>query len=327
MSIESKISVLTASLRSEFQIAYKATAEPAPWEQFTQIIPSTARIEHYTWMSPSPGIAQYQGHRRYGKIDTVRYDVENLEFDAGFEILMRDIRDDQTGGYMLKPKELAERAKKFPGRWVIKNGVAKGATQTCFDGSNFFATSHNIGTGNNLLTFTATNGPFGSDGLTYKIAALFTGGALKPILYQQRMGPDFETTGGTPQAKEAKIVRYWIDMEGQSAYGWWWFAVQETITNTPSVVDLALVMRNIYAAFRSFQLPKSLNSEDGEYPLEQEVFNSSNLVLVGPPSLEPVFDQLFNETWSPQQVGSNTVATTNQWKGKGKYIPSNFMGT
>src|SRR6478752_8534808 len=103
MSINSKVDVFTTAMRTEFQIAFQATAEPAPWEKITQIIPSSARIEHYTWMSPTPGIAQYTGHRRYGKIDTVRYDVENKEFDASFEVLLRDIEDDQTAGYMRKP--------------------------------------------------------------------------------------------------------------------------------------------------------------------------------------------------------------------------------
>ncbi len=321
MTIESRISILTTSMRSEFQNAYKATAEPAEWERFTQVIPSTARIEHYTWMSPSPGMARWVGHRRYGKISTVRYSVENLEFDAGFEILMRDIRDDQTAGYVQKPKELAIRAKLFPGRWTIKH-LAAGATRACFDGTNFFADTHSIGTGDNLLTHTCTGT---SDGATYKIAFLYTGGPLKPLLWQNRMGPDFETTGGTPQAKEAKVVRYWIDMEGEAAYGYWWDAVQITLTNSPEVTDMYNVMRKVTSAFRGFQLPKAAASEDGEYIHEQAKFTASNMIAVASPDLETVFDQLFNQTWAPQSPGGSTVATTNKWMGKGTYVPSNFM--
>ena len=151
MSLDQKVSLFTTKLRNEFAIAYGATAEPAQWEGFTTKVPSDARIEHYTWMTPSPGLQQYAGHRRFGKIDAVKYSVENVEFDAAFQVLLRDIEDDQTGGYMLKPKELAERAKLFPGRWVIKH-LAAGKTRTCFDGTAMFADSHTIGTGDNLLS-------------------------------------------------------------------------------------------------------------------------------------------------------------------------------
>lgn len=97
------------------------------------------------------------------------------------------------------------------------------------------------------------------------------------------------------------------------------------MTNTPEVTDLYDIMRKFHNAFRSFQLPKSLSSEDGEYVHEQEKFDSSNLVIVGHPDLEVVFDQLFNQTWAPQKAGTSGVASTNMWMGKGKFIPSNFM--
>ena len=39
--------------------------------------------------------------------------------DSAFEVKLRDVEDDQVGGYKLKPAELAQRAKLFPGRWVM----------------------------------------------------------------------------------------------------------------------------------------------------------------------------------------------------------------
>lgn len=321
MSVNSKVDIFTTAMRTEFELAYQPTAEPAPWERFVQTVPSSARIEHYTWMSPSPGLAKYQKHRRYGKIDAVRYSVENSEFDAGFEVLLRDIKDDQTGGYLLKPKELAARAKLFPGRWCIKH-LAAGASRACFDGSNFFADSHTIGTGDNNLTAT---GSANSDSVGYKIAALYTGGPLKPLLWQQRMAPDFQTTAGTPQSAEAKVVRYWIDMEGEAAYGYWWDAVLMTITNLPTVTEFQSALGDIVAAFRGFILPKALTSDDGEYIHEQTDFNAGNLVLVGAPKLERIAAQALNQDWIPQNIGNNTVATTNLYKGFGTWVSSNFM--
>ncbi len=324
MSLDTQIGIFTDVMRTEFNVAYQATAEPAPWEKFTQRIPSTARIEHYTWMSPSPGLAKYAGHRRFGKIDATRYSVENLEFDASFEVLMRDIKDDQTGGYNQKPKELAERAKKFPGRWVLKQ-LALGTSATlglCFDGTSFFANSHTIGTGDNLL---ARTGSANSDGLTYNLAALFTGGPLKPLLWQERMGPDFQTDGGTPQAKLNKTVKYWIDFEAQAAYGYWWDSVLMQFTNLPNVTDFQLALADISTAFRGFQLPKSLTSEDGEYIHEQEVFSSKNMTLVGSAALERVAAGALNEDFVPVTVGGSTVAANNIYRGWADFVPTNFF--
>lgn len=321
MSVDSKVSIFTTAMKANFINAYIATAKPAMWEKIVEIIPSTARIEHYTWMSPTPGMSKYRGHRRYGKIDTIKYSVENLEFDDAFEVLLRDIDDDQVGGYTRKAPELAERAKKFPGRWAMQH-LAAGSSRPGFDGTSFFATTHSIGTGNNLLTATGSGN---SDGLTYKVAALYTGSGLKPILYQQRKAPDLETNAGTPQSKEAKMVRYWIDMEGEAAYGYWWDAVQLSFTNLPTIPEFQTALGTISSAFRSFVLPKGLDTDDGEYIHEQEVFSAENMTIVGPPTLERIATQALNEMWIPMNVGSNTVASTNLYKGWASFIPSNFM--
>lgn len=320
MAVNNKVDVFTTTMRTEFQVAYQATAEPAPWEKFTQAIPSSARIEHYTWMSPSPGLNLYAGHRRFGSIDTVRYSVENKEFDASFQVLRRDIEDDQTGGYMLKPKELAERAKKFPGRWVIKH-LSNAEGRTCFDGTNMAANSHVIGTGDNLLAKDCAS----NDGLTYNIAALFTGGTLKPLLWQNRKPPEFKTDAGSPTSDMAKIVHYWIDMEGEAAYGYWWDLVWVNVTDTPNVTEMHEIFSSIEAAFRTFTLPKSLASEDGEYIHEQVEFSASNLTLVASTGLAELLRQSLNQDWVPQSVASTVVPTTNRFKGWASYVVSAFM--
>jgi phage major head subunit gpT-like protein len=314
-------------MRTEFLNAYEATAEPAPWEKFTQIIPADARISHYTWMSPAPGLNKFAGHRRFGKINTIRYSVESKEFDAAFEVLLRDIQDDQTGGYMLKPKELAARAKLFPGRWSIKT-LSNGSTTVGYDGSNFFASSHNIGTVNNIINFTSQGS---SDGNTLTLCALYVGGPLKPLIWQNRKGPDFENDAGSPESKKRKSVHYWIDLEGESAFGYPWDAIQVNITNTPNVTDMHTVYNKIDTAFRGFQLPKALASEDGEYIHEQTVFNSDNLWMVGSPHLANLLRQSLNQDWVPQAATAGptptygSVATTNLWKGFASYTISNFL--
>ncbi len=322
MSVDSKVGIFTTRMRSEFQIAYQAVAEPARWERFTQVIPSDARIEHYTWMSPSPGLARYKGYRRLGKVEPIRYSVENKEFDASFEVLRRDVEDDQTGGYSLKPKELAARARLFPGRWSLKTLALGTTTGLCFDGTAFFANSHTIGTGDNLLTGTGTAN---SDGLSYRMALLYHGGPLKPLIWQNRKGPDFRTDAGTPQADFAKMLRYWIDLEGESAFGYWWDACHYTWTNLPSVTDMHKAFGEMVAAMRGFKLPTSIASDDGEYIHEQTEFQSASCTLVVTPALERVAYQAVNAEWIPVLVSATPVANTNLYRGFAEIVPTNFF--
>lgn len=325
MAVNNKVDIFTTAMRSEFANAYEAVAVPAEFAKYTTVVPSAARIEHYTWMSPSPGLAKYQGHRRYGKIDSVRYSVENSEFDAAFEVLLRDIDDDQTGGYALKPKELAERAKVFPSRWVLKH-LAAGTSRACFDGTNFFANSHTIGTGDNLLTYDCA----GNDAVTHKIVALHHGGSLKPLIWQDRKAPSFQDNAGSSESREAKTVKYWIDMEGEAAFGYWWDAIHMTITDTPSITEMHGIFQAIEDAFRGFLLPKSLSSDEGEYIHEQREFNASNLCLVASPKLATLLRQALNAEWVPQSASTTSAttgvsATNNLWKGWASYVITNYL--
>lgn len=276
---DSKVDLFTTAMRTEFITAFMATAEPAEYEQYTAVIPSTARIENYAWMSPVPAVKQFQGHRQYGKISEIKYTVENLEYDSAFEVLLRDIQDDQVGGYKLKPEELAEKAKKFPGRLVLSN-VAKGKSTTCFDGSNFFASSHTVGTAGtngNALTFTGSGD---SSGDKYNFIVLVQNGPLKPLVYQDRKSPAFETDAGSPESKRRKVVTYWIDMEGAAAFGHWWDACLMECTNKPTIGELQTMLGNIENQFRTFALPSGMTGDLNEYVHEQLKFTERNVTLL-----------------------------------------------
>jgi phage major head subunit gpT-like protein len=308
-------------MRTEFLSSYLPTATPAPWESITQVIPSTARIERYTWMTPTPAMALYRGHRNYGNIGSVTYSVLNKEFDSAFEVPLRDVEDDQTQGFELKPQELAAKAKLFPGRWVMQH-LALGASLNCFDATAFFANSHTVGTGDNLL---AGTGSGNADGLSHKFVVLYTGGTLKPLIWQTRKQPNFQTNAGTPQSYEAKTLRYWIDMEGQAAYGWWWNAVQYTFTHLPTVSEIHDAFGSVEQAFRTFSLPVNLTGDMKEYMHEQTVFSAANTVVVHSTTLTHLMRQALNQDWVPQTIGATAVATTNRFQGWATYIPNRWM--
>jgi phage major head subunit gpT-like protein len=323
MAVDQSIGIFAGTLRDEFMLAYEAAMEQPPWERIITDIPSDARIEHYPWFAPPPGISLYSGHRRYGRSDTIKYSVENREFSDGFIVNLIDWDDDQVGGYKMQPKIMADRASAWPGRWCMKHLVA-GTTRTCYDGSVFFANndSSRLGTVNNLLTHTAVGS---SDSVTSYVIALYTGGRVKPLLWQNRQAPKLDDNSGTKEMSESKELRFWLDMRGNAAYGWPFDAVKLTITNTPNVTDMHAVFTKIQNAFRGFQLPKSLTDDEIEYPHEQVKFSTSNLMLVVSPVLENVTRNALNETLVAQQIGSNTVAVNNVLQGWADFMVTNYL--
>lgn len=313
------INVFTAAMRNEFNEAWaKLDTAPAPWMDFTTEIPSTARVENYSFMSPAPGLARYQGHRRLADLSAIKYQVSNLEYDAAFAVLTRDIEDDKVGGYTLKPGELAKNAKEFPGRIALQL-LGLGASTACFDGTNFFADSHTIGTGDNSITKNCAS----DDSQTHYAALLYTGGGIKPLIYQNRKPPTFLDDADDKQSRFNKQVRYWVDMEGAAAFGYWWDACLCTITDTPTVTECQSILADLATAFRGFYLEKATPEEQKVYIHEQTVFSTANATLVVSARLGELFRQVLTQ---PTIVNSG-AAVTNIYNGFAKLCVSNYLGT
>lgn len=309
-----KIDIFTAVLRTEFERGFNAVADPAPIDKALQIIPSTAREENYAWLSPVPAIDTYKGYRRYGKISEIKYKISNLEYDAAFEVLNRDIEDDQTGGYLRKAKDLSLKAKLFPGRRVLQN-LATGKTTTCFDGSAFFADSHTIGTGDNKIDGTAA----ASDSVVHNMVVMHVGGSVKPLLWQNRKGPKFMTDAGSPEALKSKTSKYWIDMEGAAGFGYWWDAVLVEYANTPTVAEIQTTLGAVEAQFRSFYIPINIPSDTPEYVHEQTEFSEKSILTVCSPKLFHILRQALTL--------SLINNTENVYKGWSQLMPTNFLNT
>lgn len=305
-------------MRSEFLKSMQAVpAQEPPWKKFTQVFDSTARIENFAWMTPAPGITQYAGHRRLARLDQIKYTLENLEFDGAISVRNRDVEDDQLGGYKMRFNDLGEKARAFPGRWVLQR-LAKGDSRACFDGTNFFATSHtqggypsgtpsafNSGAANNLA-YTSTNT---SDGATNKVVFLLHYGPLKPLIYQNRKGPDFQTDAGTPESKKAKQSNYWVDMEGEAGYGYWWDAILVTITNTPNLQDIFNIIDGVQKQFLQFTLPG--NPNDPSLYVHQELqFGPEVGTIVCHPNLWMLFKHALKEDRVGVSVAGSTSGIT-----------------
>lgn len=328
------IGIFTAAMRTEFARSMQAVAEPAPVDNIVTVVPSTARIENYAWMTPAPGIAQYLGHRRKLQMGGIRYSVENLEYDGTLTVSLRDVEDDQVGGYKMRMKDLAEKAKKpFMSRLIMQT-VGAGKVNTHFDGTAFFATSHTYGGagaaptgftgGGNLLAFD----PAATDAVTHRFVLCVHSGVLKPFLYQNRKAPKFNTDAGTPQALKAKQADYWIDLEAAGAYGYWWDAIMVELSDTPTLTELFTCTDGARRQMRTFTLPRALASDPPEYVHEQTVFSPANSTIICSPGLEQLFRHLLNEERIGVSVaGSTSGLTNNIYYNLANLITTNWLET
>jgi phage major head subunit gpT-like protein len=311
------INLFTVAMRAEFLRSMQAVAEPAPFEALATIVPSTARIENYAWMAPAPGISRYVGHRRLAGIDQTKYSVENLEYDGAFSVPLRDIEDDQVGGYKLRMNDLVTKANKpFQARLLFSTLAAGGAT-TCFDGSNFFGTTHKLGStgaipggfggGGNALTFTGSGN---ADGNVYQFDLLVHNGPLRPLMFQNRKPPNFMTDAGTPQSSKQKKADYWIDLEAAAAFGYWWDAINVQITNLPTLIDLFTCIDGARQMMRRFYLPRALPTDPLERVHEQLQFSNKVATIVSDTHLEQLFNHLLYEDRVGVSVAGSTAGIT-----------------
>lgn len=327
------INVFTAAMRMEFQRAYQSVADPAPYETFTTQVPSTARIENYTIQSSPPGIKEYMGRREFAQLDPKRYQVVNKEFDAGINVSTRDVEDDQVGSYMMSIKDLGLDARSpFRARIVLQT-MALGATTPCFDGSNFFATAHNLGSagsvpngfggGGNSITLDAAS----NDGVTHKFVLAVHDRSLKPFLYQNRKEPVLLTDAGSPASSKAKKADYWIDLEGAAAFGYWWDAVLVTITDTPTIVELGTALDAALIMLRSFKLPKAMNNSPDQRVHEQKEMSPANSTIICSLRLEQLFRHLLKDARIGVSVAGSTGGIANNvYYNRHGLVVSGFLG-
>ncbi len=271
-----KIDLYTQALNTAFIRSYEAVADPAPIDDAITIVPSKGRVENYPWLYPPPLMHQWKGYRQYAKLAETQYRVPNLTYTAEFECAEEDLDDDQVEGFKLQAAAMAKGAKEWQGIQSLVT-LAAGQTTLCFDGTNFFASSHTVGTGNNIVTGTAS----GTDGVTHAMAVLVLRNKLvKPLLWQNRQAADFKTDAGSLESDKVRMVKWWADLRGAAAFGFWWDAILVKFANTPTVADMQTTLGTVNARFRGFTYPKNLASDVNQYPQGQIEFNDKNVMLV-----------------------------------------------
>lgn len=317
------VTAFTAMARAEFDAGMRAALQrpyPSDFGQFTTKLGSKTRVETHSFMSALPRLREFNGYNPAHKLTNKEYTVANKEYRWGpVAVRKTDLDDDQIGGYMATVQGAPQRASNDVGHRILDH-LADGTTGLCFDGTAFFANSHTVGSGDNLLT--ADNA--GNDGVTHKIIALVTDNpAVKPVLFQDREPMSgLQTDAETPQAALLKEYQYWADCRFGLGYGYWWDAAHLTITDTPTVGECYDMVETLINTFRTFNLPKGSDVDDVLYVHEQWMPAPSNFVLLCNLKL----GQILKRALALTQYVTATGNVDNVYKDIATVIPTSSLG-
>lgn len=318
------VTQFSALARKEFmqgKLAADDKSFPANFEPFVTRMASSTRVETHVYMSNLPRLAEFKGYNPGVRLTNKEYTVANKEYRIGpVNVRKTDLDDDQIGGYLNSINALPGRAQKDIGHMILAH-LAAGTSTACFDGTNLFANSHTVGSGDNLDTANFAS----NDGVTHKVIGLILDNpAIKPVVFQDREGlSELMTDADSPQALKFKEYEFWADVRFGLAYGFWWDAYHVTITDTPTVAEVVeTLIPQIVNGFRSFTLPKGRDLDDSLYVHEGWAPSAQNFYLLCNLKLGEVLDTAVTQSQYIRSTGN----VDNVYKGKATIVPTSALG-
>jgi phage major head subunit gpT-like protein len=317
------VSAFSALAKAEFQnqlMAVYAKPYPAEISQLVDEYPSTTAVETYPYMTNIPRLRVFKRDSPAVQLAADKWTVANVTYRCGPVVVQKEtLDDDQVGGYLRAISALPMGAQKDI-KYKILATLAGGATNTCFDGTAMFASSHTIGTGNNLMT--ADNAS--NDGITHKIIAVVNDGPAKPVLFQNRESLKDLMDNYTPQALKAREFEYWADTRFGVACAAWFTSVLMTITDTPTLPELTTIVLSMFNRLRTFTLPKGSDTDDALYFWEGFTPSSESVTLLCNLQLATLLETIRDSALIASGTGGGVV--TNYLFNKFKVIPTSALG-
>jgi phage major head subunit gpT-like protein len=111
------------------------------YEKIATVVPSATKSEEYGWLGSFPRLRKWIGDRVINSLAAHGYTIKNESWEATVEVNRDDIEDDTYGVYTPMVKELGRSAATHPDE-IVFGLLAKGFTETCYDGQYFFDTDH-----------------------------------------------------------------------------------------------------------------------------------------------------------------------------------------
>lgn len=142
------------AIRGFFYEALEAKVDAGWITAICNMFNSDQESETYKWLTQSPVMREWIGGRNAKGFQSNGITIENKEFEASIEILLKDLRRDKTGQIRMRMTDLIKRSYTH---WksLVSTLILNGTSGLAYDGQAFFSASHsegNSGTYKNLLT-------------------------------------------------------------------------------------------------------------------------------------------------------------------------------
>jgi phage major head subunit gpT-like protein len=118
---------------------------------------SNQESETYGWLGMAPAMREWIGGRFAKGFRENAISIRNKLFEATIEVTLDEMRRDKTGQVLARIRELAIRTNAHWAK-LLTTQIVTGESVTCYDGVNFFATTHSegdSGTQSNSITSAA----------------------------------------------------------------------------------------------------------------------------------------------------------------------------
>jgi len=275
------------------------------YKTITMMAPSGTAEEEYAWLGAFSKMREWVGDRHINNLALHNFTIKNLKFEDTISIPREKIEDDRFGVFAPVAAEMGRAAALHPDEMVYSL-LARGFTEKCYDGQNFFDTDHpsSLNEGNGPIV-SCSNYQEGAGAPWFLIDA---SRAIKPMIWQERIPYKFTSlTDDNDQNVFLKdVYLYGIRARGNAGYGLWQLAYA-------SKADLTV---ENYEAARAAM--RGLKGENGK-PLGIVPTH-----LIVPTALEGKGRRVVSS--GLRTVGEETpVAVTNEWAGSAELIVSEHL--
>lgn len=278
-----------AALNTAFNTAFNTSLNDTPttWRRIAMRVPSTTRHQAYPKLDSIKGMREWLGERQIQRLTADGFTLTNRKFENTIAVSVDDINDDQVGVFTPMVNEFGQACAELPDDLVWEM-LQSGFEAAYHDGQHFFDADHPVmdehGVERSVSNMTDGSGPG-----WYLIDDTR---ALKPMIFQDREGPNFAAkTSLTDENVFNNDEFVWgAKRRGASGFGMWQLIHGSKAELTPANYARA---REAMLSMRG-QWDRKINLRPG--------------LLVVPPALEGAAREILT-------AERNAAGATNIWRG------------
>ncbi len=267
------------------------------YSKIAMTVPSHTRSKTYGWLGQVPRLREWIGDRHIKSLSAHGYTIENKKFELTIKVSRDDISDDQYGMFGPLFQDMGRSGREQPDELVFAL-LAAGFTTSCYDGQSYFDADHPVldKAGNEV---SVSNVQAGAGDAWY---LLDTSRAVKPIIFQEREKPEFQSCDNPTDFNvfSRDEFLYGIRARHNVGFGFWQLAFASKADLTPEN----------YAAAR--QAMQTMRGDEGR------LLGIRPDTLVVPPSLESKARKIVSSALTAE-------GGTNEWAGTATPIISPWL--